>query len=90
MDAVAAHRAWVTSHGLTKDEITTLPLIVKDEKTGERSYSTKQFWSIHIHGSIGPEPKHDEAYDAFVKMYRTNSDIKAAYDVCLPPGSLQR
>ncbi|SPE32463.1 exported hypothetical protein [Candidatus Sulfopaludibacter sp. SbA3] len=28
MEAVAAHKAWVFSHGLTKDEITTVPVIV--------------------------------------------------------------
>jgi hypothetical protein len=87
MEAVAAHRAWVSSHGLNKDEIITVPVIVRDEKTHARSYSDKQFWSIHIHGSAGPEPKHDEAYDAFVKLYRANSDIKSAYDICLPAGS---
>lgn len=87
MDAVAAHRAWVSTHGLTKDEIITVPLIVRDEKTHAQSYSDKQFWSIHIHGSDGPGPKHDEAYDGFVKMYRDNSDIKAAYDICMPNGS---
>jgi hypothetical protein len=54
MDAVAAHKAWVFSHGLTKDEIITVPVIVRDEKTHAQSYSDKQFWSIHIHGSNGP------------------------------------
>jgi hypothetical protein len=34
---------------------------------------------MHIHGSNEPDPKHDEAYDAFVKLYRDNSDIKSAY-----------
>jgi len=87
MNAVAAHKAWVFSHGLTKDEITTVPVIVRDEKTGARSYSSKQFLSIHVHGSNDPGPKHDEAYDAFVKMYRDNSDIKSAYDICLPGSS---
>ena len=89
MDAVAAHRAWLMSHGLTKDEVITVPVIVRDEQTRVRSYSDKQFWSIHIHGSKDPEPKHDEAYDAFVKMYRDNSDIKSAYDICLPSSSLK-
>lgn len=89
MDAVAAHKAWVFSHGMTKDEIVTVPVIVRDEKTHARTYSDKQFWSIHIHGSNGPEPKHDEAYDAFVKMYRDNSDIKSAYDICVPDGGLK-
>jgi len=69
---------------VTKDEIITVPVIVRDDKTHSRGYSDKQFWSIHIHGSNEPDPKHDGAYDAFVKMYRDNSDIKSAYDICLP------
>jgi len=89
MEAVAAHRAWLFSHGLSKDEVITVPVIVRDEKTNARSYSDKEFWSIHIHGSNDAEPKHDAAYDAFVKMYRDNSDIKSAYDVCLPNSSLK-
>jgi hypothetical protein len=89
MEAVAAHRAWLYSHGLTKDEVTTVPVIVRDEKTKARAYSDKQFWSIHIHGSSDPEPKHDGAYDAFVQMYRAHSDIKAAYDICLPAGAMK-
>jgi hypothetical protein len=89
MDAVAAHRAWVSSHGLAKDEIITVPVIERDEKTRARSYSTKTFLSIHIHGSNQPDPTHDEAYDEFVKLYRANSDIKSAYDICLPNSSLK-
>jgi hypothetical protein len=89
MEAVAAHRAWLLSHGLSKDEVITVPVIIRDEKTKVRSYSDKQFWSIHIHGSKDPEPAHDEAYDAFVKRYRDNSDIKSAYDICLPNSSLK-
>ena len=89
MEAVAAHKAWLFSHGLTQDEVVTVPVVVRDEKTNARSYSDKEFWSIHIHGSNGPEPKHDEAYDAFVKMYRDNSDIKSAYDICIPNGSMK-
>jgi hypothetical protein len=89
MEAVSAHRAWLSSHGLTKDEVITVPVIDRDEKTKARSYSDKQFWSMHIHGTPGPEPKHDEAYDAFVKMYRDNSDIKSAWDICLPNSALK-
>lgn len=89
MDAVAAHKAWIFSHGLSKDEIITVPVIVRDEATHARSYSDKQFWSLHIHGSNQPEPKHDEAYDAFVQMYRDNSDIKSTYEICLPTSSLK-
>jgi hypothetical protein len=90
LEAVAAHRAWYFSHGLTKDEIVTVPVIVRDEKTKARAYSDKQFWSMHIHGPAGPEPKHDEAYEAFTKMYRDNSDIKSSYDICLPNDSFKK
>jgi hypothetical protein len=89
MAAVAAHKEWLSSHGLTKDEIVNVPVIDRDEKTRARSYSNKVFWSIHIHGSSAPDPKHDAAYDDFVKMYRDNSDIKSAYDICLPASSLK-
>src|SRR5579863_8045963 len=82
--AVAAHKAWTISHGLTNDEIFATRVILRDEKSREQTYSTKELMTFHIHGSRQPGPKHDEAYDAFVKLYRDNSDIKSAYDICLP------
>jgi hypothetical protein len=66
-----------------------VPVIVRDEKTRIQSYSDKHFWSLHMHGSHEQGPQHDEAYDAFVKMYRENSDIKSAYDICAPNGALK-
>jgi hypothetical protein len=82
--AVAAHKAWTISHGVTNDEIYATRIILRDEKTREQTYSTKQLMTFHIHGSRQPGPKHDEAYDAFVKLYRDNSDIKSEYNICLP------
>jgi hypothetical protein len=84
--AVAAHKAWTISHGVTNDEIFATRVILRDEKTREQSYSTTELMTFHIHGSRQPGPKHDEAYDAFVKLYRDNSDIKLAYDICMPNG----
>lgn len=83
MDAVAAHGAWLISHGLTKDEVTTVPVILR-EKTKAQSYSANELLSIHVHGSNESGPKDDTAYDAFIKLYRDNFDIKSAYDICLP------
>jgi hypothetical protein len=57
-----------------------------DDSTHAHSYFDKHFF---IHGSNDPDPRHDDAYDAFVKMYRDNSDIKSAYDICLPDSSLK-
>jgi hypothetical protein len=58
--------------------------MVRDEKTHAQAYSDKQFLTFHIYSTAGPAPKHDDAYDAFVKLYRENSDIKSEYNVCLP------
>ena len=82
--AVAAHKAWYVSHGVTNDEILAMPVINRDATTRAQSYSDKQFMSFHIHGSRQPGPKHDDAYEAFVKLYRDNSDIKSEYNICLP------
>jgi hypothetical protein len=38
--------------------------------------------------SSQPDPQHDAAYDAFVKLFRENSDIKQQYTVCLPKQAL--
>jgi hypothetical protein len=32
----------------------------------------------------GASPKHDEAWDAFVKMYNETSTIKETYGQCVP------
>jgi hypothetical protein len=83
MDAVAAHREWVLSHGFTKDEIITVPVIDRDEKTHTRSYSESSSGAFISTAQTTLTPKHDAAYDAFVNMYRDNSDIKSSYAICL-------
>jgi hypothetical protein len=84
--AVKAHKAWFASHGLPSDEIYASRMIVRDEKTHAQSLSDKQFMTFHIYSGAGAGagPKHDAAYDAFVKLYRENSDIKSEYTVCMP------
>jgi hypothetical protein len=85
MKAVAAHKEWYATHGL-KDEIFATRIIVRDEATHAAGYSHKQFLTFHIFPLNTPaeEPKHDEAWDAYVKMYRENSDIKTSYQICMP------
>jgi len=84
--AVAAQKAWYASHGVTSDEIFAVPVILRDATTRAQSYSDKQYMTFHVHGGAPgqPGPKHDEGYDAFVKLFRDNSDIKSEYNVCLP------
>ena len=88
MKAMDAHLAWYRSHGVTDNQIYGAPVIVRDEKTKERKYSDKEMMTFHVNPPSGDrDPKKDDAYEAFVKMYRDNSDIKFTYSVCLPkPG----
>jgi hypothetical protein len=88
MKAVAAHKEWYRSHGQAGQEIFAARIVVRDEKTRAQSYSDKEVMTYHIHpASSQPEPPHDAAYDAFVKLYRDNSEIKQQYNICMPkPG----
>jgi hypothetical protein len=86
MDAVAAHRAWYRSNGIKDNEIVASRVIVKDEKTGEMKYSDQEILTYHINP---PDPKrtpnrNDDAWKAYVKMYRDNSDLKSEYMTCMP------
>jgi len=81
--AVAAHNAWYRGKGVM-DLIFATPVIVGDETKQQQSYSTKQFLTFHLYSKPGDGPRHDDAYDAFVKLYRENSDIKSEYTVCMP------
>jgi hypothetical protein len=90
MKAVAAHKEWYRSHGLGDHAIFATRIVVRDEKTKAQSYSEKEVMTYHIQPVNGkPEPAHDAAYDAFVKLFRDNSDIKQQYTVCIPTNSLR-
>jgi hypothetical protein len=86
MDAVAAHQAWYRANGLKDDRIFASPVIVKDDKTGKWGYSDKEVLTYHINPA-GPDktPKRgDDAWNAYVKMYRDNSDMKSEFYTCMP------
>jgi hypothetical protein len=89
MKAVAAHKEWYRSHDRPDHEIFATRIVVRDEKTKAQSYSDKEVMTYHIMPvSNQPDPQHDAAYDAFVKLFRENSDIKQQYTVCLPKQAL--
>jgi len=84
MAAVAAHQEWYKSHGF-KDTIFVARTINFDPATKSYSYSDKEFLTYHLYPATSSgEPKHDEAWDAYVKMYKDNSVIKSTYFVCIP------
>lgn len=90
MKAVAAHKEWYRSHGQADHEIFAARIVVRDETTHAQSYSEKEVMTYHIHAvSDEPEPAHDAAYDAFIKLYRDNSNIKQQYNVCMPKHGLR-
>jgi hypothetical protein len=86
MDAVGAHRAWYRKNGITDNKIVVSRVIVKDDKTGEMVYSDKEFISSHINPPDAKRTpnRNDQAWRAYVKMYRDNSDIKFEYVTCMP------
>jgi hypothetical protein len=89
MKAVAAHAEWYKSHGL-EDKIFAARVVVRDEATRGQKYSETQVLTYHVSPAVyKPGPAHDEAYDAFVKLYKENSEIKQTYNVCMPKGTLK-
>jgi hypothetical protein len=45
-------------------------------------YSDTEIMTFHVRPPSGA--KHDAAWDAYVKQYRDNSDIKYEYNICMP------
>jgi hypothetical protein len=90
LKAVDAHKKWYYSHGQTDHQIFAARILVRDEATKAQHYSDSEVMTYHIHpASAQPEPKHDSDYDAFVKMYRDNSEIKQQYNACIPKPGLR-
>lgn len=86
MDAVAAHQAWYRANGITDNQIVTARIIVRDKATGALSYSDTEILSYHFglpDRSRTPN-RGDAAWNAYVKQYRDNSEIKNEYLTCMP------
>jgi hypothetical protein len=81
--AVTAQQDWYKSHGFP-DVIFAAPVIVRDPTTHAESYSSNEMITYHYIKPGGASPKHDEAWDAFVKMYNETSTIKETYGQCVP------
>jgi nicotinic acid phosphoribosyltransferase len=80
--AVQAHQAWYKSHGYD-DQIFAAKIMVRDEKSKEVKYSDSEVITYHIQ-STHEAPKHDAAWDAYVKQYDDSSKVKATYITCSP------
>jgi hypothetical protein len=86
MAAVAAHQAWYRANGVTDNVIVASRVIVKDKSTGAQKYSDTEVITYHIRPPAGDRTPHrgDAAWNAYVKQYQDNSDIKAEYITCMP------
>lgn len=87
MDAVAAHKAWYRTNGVSDNEIFASRVIVKDEKTGAMKYSDTEVLTYHIRPPAAARTPHrgdDASWNAYVKMYRDNSDLKSECITCMP------
>jgi len=84
--AVAAHKAWYRANGISDNEIVASRVILRDPKTGTQTYSEKEILTYHVNPPAAERTSHrgDAAWNAYVKMYRDNSDIKVEYLTCMP------
>ena len=85
MAAVEAHQAWYRKNGVTDNQIVASRVIVKDEKTGKMKYSDEVI-TYHINPPRDDRklPRNDDAWKAYVKMYRDSSTLKNQYITCRP------
>jgi hypothetical protein len=87
MKAVEAHKAWYRANGVTDNDIVAARILLRDEKSGlPTKYSDTEVMSFHLRP---PAPsrtpnKNDAAWEAFVKQYRDNADLKSEYLACIP------
>jgi hypothetical protein len=86
LDAVAAHKAWYREHGFKDNVIVASRIIQVDETTRAMKYSDSEVITYHVRapGPDQTQPKHDAAWDAYVKKYRDSSSIKTEYVTCMP------
>ena len=82
LKAVEAHKAWYRSHGFKNNEIRTQRIMVQDPATHKWKYSDQEIMVVHVRPP--QDVKRDPAWEAFVKQYANNSDIKSERFVCVP------
>ena len=87
LKAVEAHKAWYRSNGISDNDIVAARVLVRDEKTGlPVKYSETEVMSFHLRPPVASRTpnRNDAAWEAFVRQYRDNSDLKSEYWTCIP------
>jgi hypothetical protein len=86
MQAVTAHLAWYRSHGFKENRIVAARVLEQQPITGVVRYSEKTVLTYHFNppGMGNPLGAGDAAWNAYVKLYRDNSDLQSEYVTCTP------
>ena len=85
MSAISAHRAWYRANGIKDNDIVVARVLVKDPD-GTQRYSDTTVLTYHFRPPV-PERtpnRGDAGWNAFVRQYLENSDIKTEYNTCMP------
>lgn len=82
--AVAAHKAWYRANGFKDNEIVASRVILHEDATGKYSYSDKEVITYHFRPPSNVKNRDDDAWKAYVKQYRDNSEIVSEYFSCMP------
>jgi hypothetical protein len=86
MQAVVAHLAWYRSHGFKENRIVAARVLERQPITGVLRYSERTVLTYHFNppGMGSPLGAGDAAWNAYVKLYRDNSDLQSEYVTCMP------
>ena len=88
LKAVEMHKAWYRANGVTDNDIVAARVLAKDEKTGlpGTKYSETEMLVFHLRPPAASRTpnKNDAAWQAFLKQYKDNSDLKLEYFACIP------
>ena len=88
MKAQEAHLAWYRANGFKTNEIYSARVMVSDDKGKTMRYSDNEVMTFHVRPpAADSDPlssKNKAGWDAYVKMYRDSSDMKAEHFICMP------
>jgi hypothetical protein len=84
--AVSDHANWYRQHGFSTNALVVADVLVTDPGTGHWVASKEKVMTIHYNppSDESVKPKHDAAWDAFVKEYSAASTMNNEYAACLP------
>lgn len=77
--AVAAHNAWYAA-GKNATRVTLIRVVKRSD--GKVAYDDGAAMTMTVYDTK-PQPPHDDAYNAFVKLYNDSSSVKEEHRGCM-------